>query len=437
MTTARPSARSQALFAFVALLMAACGGGSASSPAEGDAAGTEAAETGADDSVAEESADTIKIAAPLPLTGPAAAYGTSYLDGLELGVERINEAGGIAAHGGAQLELLVADDEANPERGPELIRQLQSQGAVAAVGPLTSAAMLATVPVFDEVEIPVVAPSVDTALTEQGSEYFFRIIDRAEAHGEQAVEFVQQQITDGLIDVDSVGIVSMDIAPGTSIQAVLEERFTELGIDTEVISYSAQGTRDFGPIVSQLREADVDLVLGHIGPGEAPLFVDAVALQDWRPSAGFLWIGGGFVINASLQAIGPNISNWMAVNFTAPQSALEINTELAAEYREATGLPFDALSGSAPAVVGALAAALETAEDLTGPSIRDALRELEYDAGENFFTMAGGVNFDEVGDNTAWRAPITQYDAESGEMVAVFPDEVALQEPRWPAHDAE
>ena len=57
---------------------------------------------------------TIKVGFPAPLSGSAAGWGESMLQGTLLGIEDINEAGGVH---GYQLELIKGDVESQDEWG--------------------------------------------------------------------------------------------------------------------------------------------------------------------------------------------------------------------------------------------------------------------------------------------------------------------------------
>ena len=54
--------------------------------------------------------ESIKIGVIGPMTGGAAVYGNAVANGAKIAVEEIN------AKGGMQIELLVEDDEHDPER---------------------------------------------------------------------------------------------------------------------------------------------------------------------------------------------------------------------------------------------------------------------------------------------------------------------------------
>ena len=79
---------------------------------------------------AEEGA--LKIGFIGPLTGAAAVYGTSCLQGAQIAVEEIN------AQGGMQIELIPQDDEHDPEKSVNAYNTLWDEGAQMIVGCVTT-----------------------------------------------------------------------------------------------------------------------------------------------------------------------------------------------------------------------------------------------------------------------------------------------------------
>ena len=79
---------------------------------------------------AEEAA--LKIGFIGPLTGAAAVYGTSCLQGAQIAVDEIN------AQGGMQIELIAQDDEHDPEKSVNAYNTLWDEGAQMIVGCVTT-----------------------------------------------------------------------------------------------------------------------------------------------------------------------------------------------------------------------------------------------------------------------------------------------------------
>src|SRR3989304_7867068 len=62
-------------------------------------------------------AETIKVGAMYPLTGDLAKLGEENKNGLQLAIDEINAAGGVASMAGAKIELVWADSQGKPEVG--------------------------------------------------------------------------------------------------------------------------------------------------------------------------------------------------------------------------------------------------------------------------------------------------------------------------------
>jgi branched-chain amino acid transport system substrate-binding protein len=81
------------------------------------------------------SASIIKIALEAPLTGDQASNGVDIFDGAKLAVDEANAAGGVL---GKKIELVRADDRADPAAGVQVARQMVSDGVFAVIGPYNS-----------------------------------------------------------------------------------------------------------------------------------------------------------------------------------------------------------------------------------------------------------------------------------------------------------
>jgi len=110
-----------------------------------------------------------------------ADLGVAGRNGVLLAVELRNRAGGVA---GRQVELIIKDDEQDPEVAERVTRDLTervtrdlvAQGVVAIVGPMTSAMAMRVVPVANEAKVLVVSPTVTADDLSGLDDYFFRVI---------------------------------------------------------------------------------------------------------------------------------------------------------------------------------------------------------------------------------------------------------------------
>ena len=91
-------------------------------------------------------ADTIKLGAVLPLTGPAAVVGTQEQRGIQYAVDEVNAKGGIAGH---KIEVIFEDNQAKPDQSVLLFNKLVDLQKIPAIftgysGPSLAMAPLAT-----------------------------------------------------------------------------------------------------------------------------------------------------------------------------------------------------------------------------------------------------------------------------------------------------
>lgn len=105
------------------------------------------------------------------ISGRASSLGLAGRDGATLAVEEINAAGGID---GRRVFLEVADDGAGADASADGMRQLDAKGAIAIVGPLTSASAAAAVPIANRLDIPLVSPTVSSTDLSGNDDYFLR-----------------------------------------------------------------------------------------------------------------------------------------------------------------------------------------------------------------------------------------------------------------------
>ena len=82
-----------------------------------------------------EDQDTVKIALEAPITGEQASNGVDMLNGAQLAADEANEADGIM---GMQIDVVPADDEADPETGKVVAQRMVDEGVFAVIGPYNS-----------------------------------------------------------------------------------------------------------------------------------------------------------------------------------------------------------------------------------------------------------------------------------------------------------
>jgi len=90
-------------------------------------------------------------------SGAGSTIGKQQFESTAWAVQRINDAGGIGGH---RLEIVYRDDESDPARGPEVMRELiEHEQVVAVIGPTLSIVAREAHPVANDLRTPVLAIS--------------------------------------------------------------------------------------------------------------------------------------------------------------------------------------------------------------------------------------------------------------------------------------
>ena len=107
------------------------------------------------------------------LTGRGADLGVAGRNGAMLAIEQRNGVGGIK---GRRVELLVRDDEQNPDRAKRVVTELINRKVAAIIGPMTSNVAVETVPLVDASGTIMISPTVTTDSLSGKDDSFFRVI---------------------------------------------------------------------------------------------------------------------------------------------------------------------------------------------------------------------------------------------------------------------
>ena len=120
-------------------------------------------------------AEPIKIAQLAGITGPFEAYAKQAVNGFKMGIEYAT--GGANQVLGRPIVIIVKDTHLKPDKGKQLLTEAyKDDGAVLAVGPVSSAVALACLPVAKEFKkILIVEPAVANSITGKAwNRYIFR-----------------------------------------------------------------------------------------------------------------------------------------------------------------------------------------------------------------------------------------------------------------------
>lgn len=130
----------------------------------------------------------VRLLTLLPLSGPAAAYGKSLLNGARLGEEAVNASGGVR---GRRLSLAVEDSGGEGSKAVGALRDWARSGGVRlALGGATSEEALALAPEAERLGFLLLSPSASSPALSGRYPHFFRTWPSDASEARTAAEFL-------------------------------------------------------------------------------------------------------------------------------------------------------------------------------------------------------------------------------------------------------
>ena len=283
-------------------------------------------------------------------SGRAADLGVAGRDSVQLAIEERNQGGGIS---GRRLQLIVKDDEQDPEVARRVVQELINEGVAAIIGPMTSAMGAAVAPIADQAKILLVSPTVTTEELSGKDDHFFRVSSTTREFARRTALY--QLKTNRMRRVAAV----YDLGNRAFSENWLKnftEAFAQGGQVVLTLGFQVGNDTTFLSIAQELLADDVDGVLIIANSMDSALLcqqirkLDAripIVLSDWGGTERLLELGGKAVE-------GVNVVQTFDRNSSAPRYQAFRQTYLERFHREpgfpgvysydATTVVLDALS---------------------------------------------------------------------------------------------
>lgn len=364
--------RAGALAATAALLLSACGSDTGS-----DSAGGTAGEGQGDTCTIE---NAVPLAALVSLTGPAASYGESQRDGLNLAIEHINEKEGV------EYELTIEDDASDARQALTAMETVLGNDPAVVIGPTLATSGFQAQPIAQEESVPVLAIS-NTAdgITDQG-DFIFRDSLSEPQVIPQTLAGVEEKY-----DLEKVVLMHSNDDDFTKsgydvMKSTLEESDVEIAADE---TFSVSDT-DFRPLLTKALNEDPDaIVVSALIEAAIPFVTQARELGFDGPI-----IGGNGLNNPQLMADAGEAAEGVIVGAAWNSAADDpMNEEFKAAYEEAYGKLPDQFAAQAYAGIQIIDEAVRANCSTGNEDIQDAFNNIE-----GLETVLGSFSFTDNGD---------------------------------------
>ncbi len=345
----------------------------------------------------------IYIALTAPITGDYAEYGNNFKKSVEMGMDLINQNGGIL---GKQLKVIVGDSKGDPKESSTLAQKFISDDKIVAeIGDFTSTCCLAAQPIYDQVGMVQLSPTSSHPDFAKGSKYSFGII------GTQAGEGPFMALMTNELGFKKVAVLYVNNDWGIVTNKYYSNALKEYGIEVVDREFYFDGERDFTAVLTKLKNSNPDMLF------IASMYNDGALINKQREKLG--WdvpvLGPGSLYSPKLIELGGEAVEglYTTVVFHPKNPKPEIQafvSEFVKRY-ETTPNMFAAVAFDA---INLLADAIERA----GSTDREAIREA-IAATKDFPGVTGKITFTEVGDVMK---EYTRVQVKNGEFQVYLPD---------------
>jgi branched-chain amino acid transport system substrate-binding protein len=314
------------------------------------------------------------------LTGPEASFGGPVREGIQFAVDQVNAAGGVK---GRKVELRSYDSQGRLEDSVSAAQRLVNKDRVLLIlGEVSSSASLAIADVAQAAHVPMVTPSATHPDVTRKGDYIFRTCFIDPFQGQAMARFAREQLKLERVSILQDGRNAYSLG----LSQTFQEAFTRLGGTIVSIEGYSKGDTDFrAPLLAVKNVKPQALYV----PGFYSE-VGVIARQAQEVGLKLPLLGGDGWESPRLYELAGNslegsyYSNHYAVDNPSPELRRFVT-----EYQARHGRQPDVSVALGYDAARVALAAMERAESLTGPAIRDALAKTK-----DFPSVSGHITLD-------------------------------------------
>ena len=213
-------------------------------------------------------AETIKVGAILSVTGPASFLGAPEAKTLEMLVAETNKKGGVM---GRQIQLIIKDSGASPEKAFSFAKQLIEEDKVfAIIGPSTSGESMKINSVAEERKTILLSCAAAETIVNPVAKYVFKT---PQSDKDAVIKIFQQMKK---MKISKIGVLSSNTGFGNAGKAQIEKLAPEYGITIVANEVYDKAASDLTAEVTKVKAANVQaLVNWSIEPAQAIVIKNA------------------------------------------------------------------------------------------------------------------------------------------------------------------
>jgi len=391
---------------------------------------------------AQSTAGDVKIGVIYPFTGSGAQVGVDARFALETAADIINKRheidlplakdAGLPRLGGAKIQLIYADHQADPQKGRGEAERLITQDKVSAlVGTYYSSVAAVVSQVAERYQVPfIAAESSSPSLHTKGLKYFFRPGPHDEMYSVAMFDFLRDVREKHPDSAKTIALFYEDTLFGNDTSQVQKRLAAEQKVEIVAdVKYRANSP-SLSTEVQLLKAKNPDVILATSYTTDAILFVRTMRELGFKPK-GLISQNGGFIEPAFFAAVGDQANGIISrasfvLDLATKRPSLKAVNEL---FKQRAGKDLNDNTAREFMALVILADAINRAGDTKGPAIQEALRATDI-PGDATIMPWDRVKFSAEGQNTSIRPVMMQYG--EGEYRTVWPEKLATRSLKWP-----
>ncbi|MFQ5936146.1 MAG: amino acid ABC transporter substrate-binding protein [Acidiferrobacterales bacterium] len=372
--------------------------------------------------------DTIVLGSAISFTGKYSTNGIHASNGYNLGVKRINAAGGVKVGGKSyKLKIKYYDDESTPARTAQLLERLIKQDGIKyMLGPYSSATTKAAAPVTEKYKIPMVeAEGASRSLFTQGYKYLFCVISTSEQYLASSIDLAAELAEKEGRKPQTVkaALVFENDPFSLDVRAGVIDDLSKYGMRVVIDDKMPRDLSDISATLTKVKALKPDLLLisGH-SKGAATAARQIKEMKVQVPMIGITHCEAAKVIDKFGKATEGFLcpTQWaetLSYSDSLFGTAADYDKTFKKEYSGYKNVPYQAAQASAAVMVWKNA--FEIANSFDTDKLRNAL------AATDMKTFYGNIKFSSAGNNIA--KPMVLRQIQNGKLNVVAPS-------KWASH---
>ncbi|MCI3270458.1 branched-chain amino acid ABC transporter substrate-binding protein [Streptomyces cylindrosporus] len=369
------------------------------------------------------SSTTFTIGVDAPLSGENSTTGLGIQYGVQVAVDDANKNNWVP---GVKFKVEALDDKAQPATGQQNATKLVGdKNVVGAVGPLNSGVAQSMQQVFASANMVEISPSNTNPELTQGKNWqtakkrpyktYFRTATTDELQGSFAADYAYNGLKK-----KKAFVVDDKQTYGAGLAKIFAEKFKGLGGTVVQTDHVNTGDKDFGSLVTKIKNSGADLLYYGGQYDESSLITKQLKGAGVKIP---LFGGDGMYATTYIDVAGAAAAGDLVTSVGVPVDTLPAAKQFIETYK-AKGYKGDygAYGGYSYDAATAIIKAVKAVKDANGgkvPSDINDLRSKVVDEVQksDFQGITGKVSFDQYGDTG--NKQLTVYQVENGEWKAV------------------